>query len=234
MSKNTSTEESSMKDYLKHKYEQEFEVGEIQEFNRGFAAGKLIQAKATPSSKNQMVFIISRESNHSNYEDSYSELLQERFVMELFSSHLSELDENLKYYIKTAYIGDFRGKEEIELNKLNPSFVISIPVEPKYNKDDYIEKIQNFIYSIENEEVGYYRVRIDFVEKKHIDIIEQYIELSQKHLTQVELKEKNFSEVKSQYEQNIIGKFVYDSKDVDFENNPNFIRSLFNKRYEGR
>ncbi|MFU8690959.1 hypothetical protein ACNA6I_14100 [Rossellomorea sp. FS2] len=225
-----------MKDYLKEKYKEEFEIGEIQTFNLGFAAGELIQARANPISNNEMVFIVSRDSNNTNYEDSYSKLLEEKFVRNLFSENLSELSVNTKYYITTAYNGDLGGDggKEIEINKLNPSFVISIPVERGYDKSDYTKKILNLIYSIEKEEVGYYRVRIEFVDNKNAGIIEEYINLSQKKLTQNELKERDFSEVKRQYERSIIDRFTYDSKDVDFKNSPHFIRSLLDKTYKER
>ncbi|MGX1265829.1 hypothetical protein RKD55_003633 [Rossellomorea marisflavi] len=223
-----------MKDYLKEKYKEEFEIGEIQRFNLGFAAGELIQARANPISNNQMVFVVTRDNNNTNYEDSYSKLLEERFARNLFSENLSGLGGNIKYYITTAYDGDFLGdgKKEIEINKLNPSFVISIPVERGYDKSDYTEKILNLIYSLEKEEVGYYRVRIEFVDNKNAGIIEEYINLSQKKLTQNDLKERNYSEVKRQYQSNIIDRFIYDSKDVDFQNSPHFIQSLLDKTYK--
>lgn len=222
---NTSNEKLNMKKYLENKYKQEFSIGEIQEFNRGFAAGKLLQARAMPDSNKQIDFVVSRESNQSNYEDSYREVLLEKFAVESFM--VNDLHENLKYYIKIAYEGGFNSDEEIKLNKLNPSFIIALPVEPPFNSKDYVGKIQRFINNIEQKEVGSYRVRIDFIDNKHRSFLREYFDLSQRDLTQIELKEQNYSGVKSQYENNIIGRFIYDSNEVEFSNSPYFIEGLF-------
>ncbi len=216
-----------MEKYLENKYKQKFSIGDIQEFNRGFAAGKLLQAKAHPVSNNQMAFVVSRESNHSEYEDSYTDILLKKFAADSFSSMVNNLDEDLEYYIKSAYEGNFNSEEDIKLNKLNPTFIIALPVEPPFNSKEYVEEIRSFIHNIEKKETGNYRVRIDFIDNKHRNLMREYFDLSRKELTQIELKEQNFSGVKSQYENNIMGRFVYDSNEIEFNNSLDFVESLF-------
>jgi hypothetical protein len=50
-------------------------------------------------------------------------------------------------------------------------------------------------------------------------------------LTQSEKEKQDFSEVKRQYEEVIMERFTFNSNEVEFKNDPDFIQSLFSGKF---
>lgn len=231
-------ESKEMLQYLEEKYNQEFKVGEVEEYKLGFAAGKITQAKAYEKSNEEHLFIISKDSNIAEFEDTYEEVLLEAYCQEKFSHTIQEFDSEARYYIKTSYDGKLiKGPQDfstIEVEKLNPSLFIAVLVEPPFSKDAYITKLQNLLFGMDNGNTGKYRIEVDFVALNNSGNVDAYFTNTQKELTQKELEEINYSGIKNNYESAVIGRFVYDSSSRESSNSPEEIKNMFITKYENQ
>ncbi|MED1865805.1 hypothetical protein P4V41_20290 [Fictibacillus nanhaiensis] len=224
-----SDEKAKMLAYLEKKYDQEFVIGEVETYDLGFAAGEWIEAQATPVFDDKLLFIVTRKGNHSTYKDTYEKKVVDTTLAEELSPRIKELSEDAQFYVQSSYDGELNKRlTKLSLNKIQPSVVVGIPVKTPFDKENYTERILTFLNEMERQEFEHYTVRIDFTEGNKANVMDKYMKLSQKDLTQTEKEKQDFSEVKRQYEEAIIEKFTFNSNEVDFKNDPYFIQSLFN------
>lgn len=228
---NNSDEEAKMLAYLEKKYYQEFVIGEVETYDLGFAAGDLIEAQATPLSDDKLSFVITRELGSSTYEDTYESKVVNTTLAEKFLPKVKEMSEDAQFYVQSSYDGELNKRlTKLSLNKVQPSVVVGIPVKTPFNKESYTERIITFLNEMETQEFEHYTVRIDFTDGDKASAMDKYMKLSQKDLTQTEKEKQVFSEVKRQYEEATIEKFIFNSNEVEFMNDSNFIQSLFSHK----
>ncbi|MGA4722149.1 hypothetical protein [Fictibacillus nanhaiensis] len=229
---NNSDEEAEMLAYLEKKYDQEFVIREVETYDLGFAAGELIEAQATPVSDDKLTFVVTRQENRSKYEDTYENIVVDTTLSEELSPRIKELSEDAQFYVQSSYEGELNKRlTKISLNKIQPSVVVGIPVKTPFSKEDYMDRILTLLNEMERQEFKHYTVNIDFIDRNRESNLDNYMNLSLKDLTQTEKKKRDFSEVKRQYEDSILGKFIYNSNEVELRNDPDFIRSLFSQKF---
>jgi RNase H-fold protein (predicted Holliday junction resolvase) len=226
---NNPDEEAKMLAYLEKKYEQDFDIGEVAFYDLGFGAGELIEAQATPIANGKLSFVITRKLGSSIYEDTYENKVVNTTLAEKLLPRVKEINEDAQFYVQSSYDGELNKRlTELSLNKVQPSVVVGIPVKTPFNKENYTERILTFINEMETQAFDHYTVKINFTDRDKSNAMDKYMKLSQKDLTQTEKEKQDFSEVKRQYEEAIMEKFTFNSNEVDFKNDSDFIQSLFN------
>ncbi|WP_137791880.1 hypothetical protein [Bacillus sp. E(2018)] len=229
---NHSDEEAKMLAYLEKKYDQDFVLGEVESYDLGFGAGDLMEAQATPVSDDKLSFVITRELGSSTYEDTYERNVLNTTLAEKFLPRVKEMSEDAQFYVQSSYDDELNKRlTKLSLNKIHPSVVVGISVKAPFNKENYTERILTFLNAMETQEFEHYTVRIDFTEESKASTLDKYMKLSQNDLTQAEKEKQDFSEVKRQYEEAIMEKFTFKSNEVEFMNDPDFIRSLFSQKF---
>ncbi|ANC77488.1 hypothetical protein ABE65_012040 [Fictibacillus phosphorivorans] len=228
---NNSDEEEQMLAYLEQKYDQDFVLGEVETYDLGFAAGELIEAQATPVFDDKLSFVVTRELGSSTYEDTYESKVVNTTLAEKLLPTVKEMSEDAQFYVQSSYDGELHKRfTKLSLNKVKPSVVVGIPVKIPFNNENYTERILNFLNELETKKFDHYTVRIDFTDRNKANNLDKYMKLSQKDLTQTEKEKQEFSEVKRQYDETIVEKFTFKSNEIEFINEPDFIRNLFSQK----
>jgi hypothetical protein len=229
---NNRDEEAKMLAYLEKKYDQEFVIEEVTSFDSGFAVGELIEAKAVPVSDDKLSFIVTREQSRLTYEDTYARKVVNTTLVEELLPRVRKLSEDAQFYVQSSHKGLLNNRlTKRSFNNLQPSVVVGLPVETPFDQEKYNEPILTFLKEIERYEFQDYSVRIDFINRNKESVMNKYMKLSLKDLTQSEKEKQDFSEVKRQYEEVIMERFTFNSNEVDFKNDPDFIQSLFSGKF---
>jgi hypothetical protein len=194
---NNSDEEAKMLAYLENKYNQEFVIEPVETYDLGFAAGELIEAQATPASDDKLSFIVTRKQSRSTYEDTYARKVVNTTLVEELLPRVRKLSEDAQFYVQSSHKGLLNNRlTKRSFNNLQPSGVVGLPVETPFDQEIYNEPILTFLNEIERYAFQDYSVRIDFINRNKESIMNKYMKLSLKDLTQSEKEKQEFSEVK--------------------------------------